>query len=436
MKPVKLVLVSPQSYRPILVTKMARELSPPMGLLYLASAVRDECDVSIVDVQVRRWTIGEAVSAIVAQLPDVVGISVNYTTTMPSAMELARQLRQRAPEVLIIGGGNSATFETATLLRNAPFDAVVLREGESTLREVVKRFSAHMDISGIPGVAYRDGDGVKIQPFAGYAASLDDLAFPRFSDLEQPEHYLKAIVSSRGCTYGCIYCSTQQMWKRWRGRSPENLMAEADGLIEAHQPKQVAFIDDEFTTDRARVRGICGGLIERGVPFKWSFAARLEHTDEELLDWVSAAGCESIFFGIESGSDSVLAQLRRRYTIADVDRIVALCRARGILPILSFMIGNPHETSRDVETTLAVLRCVGTHRLNLSVFTPFPGTPVHTHASRFGVSLTAPKRVINDDTGDVFHCTQHLSADQIRGYWLEGVGIIMRRAREAAGGGA
>jgi radical SAM superfamily enzyme YgiQ (UPF0313 family) len=407
-----------------------------MGTLYLASAVRDECDVSVIDVQGHRWTSPEVAEAVLARSPDLVGISINFTTMMSPGIELACLLRERALGLFIVAGGNSATFESDRLIASGCFDAVVLREGELTLRKLVEHLSRGRSMDGVPGIVWRRGHEIVTQPFASYIVPLDQLRFPDFSDLYQPERYLKAIVSSRGCTYGCIYCSTKQMWRKWRGRSVENIMAEVDNLVRRYRPPRVAFIDDEFTTDRERVRGICDSLRLRGVPFDWSFSARLEHTDEELLDWVAAAGCESIFFGIESGSNYVLKCLHRHYTVADVYRLVVACRARGILPVLSFMIGNPYETARDVEATLRLLREVDTHRLNMSVFTPFRGTPVHKHASKFGITLldqNGVTGVMNDDTGDVFHCTQHLTADQIRDYWLESVGIIMRRAWEARG---
>ncbi len=430
----KLVLVSPQSYRPILVTRTSKELSPPMGLLYLAAAVRDHCEVWVIDVQAHRWASAKVAEEILCRDPDVVGISINYTTMMPLGVRLAEALRHRAPELFLIAGGNAATFENRELVDNGIFDVVVLREGEVSLKKIIENLSKGKPLNGINGIVWRNGQKTVTQTFVDYAHPLDKFAFPDFDDLDRPEQYLKAIVSSRGCTHRCIYCSTQQMWRKWRGRSVGNIMAELDHLIHRYLPSRVAFIDDDFTIDRDRVFGICKGLIIRGAPFRWSFSARPERIDEEMLDKVAAAGCESIFFGIESGSDSVLKQLNRRYTIADIHRLTAACKSRGVLPVLSLMIGNPYETQADVEATLRLLCEVDTHRLNLSVFTPFRGTPVYRHAHRYGVTLLTPNGssgIINDDTGEVFHRTKHLSADQIREFWLDGVGIIMKRTWEA-----
>ena len=430
----RLVLVSPQSYRPILVTNLARELSAPMGLLYLASAVREACDVRVLDVQAHRWSTAEAVGNILADSPDAVGISVSFSTALPAALRLVRALRQAEGGLYLIAGGNCATFEYRRLIEEGSFDAVVLHEGERTLRDLLSRCSLGETPKGIPGVVWRSGEGIVMQPFAGFVEALDELPLPRFDDLEQPDRYLKTIVSSRGCTYGCIYCSTQQMWRRWRGRSVGSIAAELDGLLCDYNPRELAFSDDEFTVDHGRVMEICAALESRGSPVRWSSSARVENLDDKLLDAMAAAGCHTIFLGIESGSDRVLAGLRRHYSVAEVHRTVAKFRIRGIIPLLSLMVGIPGETTEDAEATLRLLREVDTTRLNLSIFTPFPGTPVHRHPERYGVTLLAPEvmpGVFNDETGQVYHHTAELSARQIRDFWLEGVGIIMGRQRAA-----
>lgn len=431
-----LVLVAPQSCRPILVTRLARQLAPPMGLLYLASAVRDECNVSIIDVQAHRLNASEVASAVLARFPDAVGITITFSTMMPGAIELARCLRERAKDLVLVAGGASATFDYARLLANDAFDVVVLHEGEETLVDLIRHLRCGDQIYGLPGTAWRENGTYKVRPIEGYLASLDSLSYPRFSDLYRPERYLKTIVSSRGCTYACVYCSVRQMWGPWRSRSVRSIEGEYDCLLRDHSVSTLAFADDEFTIDRDRIHDLCASLIARGNPFRWSFSARVEHVDPELLDWVVTAGCKSIFLGIESGSDRVLQRLGRRYTVADVHRIVSACRERGIIPVLSLMVGIPYETSDDVEATLRLLREANTHRLNLNVFTPFPGTPANSDPARYGIELLEPPGlpgVLNDDTGEVRHRTAHLDPEQIRDYWLEGVGIIMRRQQDASG---
>lgn len=433
----RVVLVAPQSCRPFLATRLSTELSPPMGVLYLASAVRAEADVSVLDVQAHRLSAEATAETVLARAPDVVGISISFATILPTALRLAAALRARADDLFICAGGNSATFEADELMATGLFDAIALREGERTFVEVIRRLSARRPLTGIAGLVWRSDEGVTTRIAGGYVANLDELRFPDFGDLDEPARYLKSIVSSRGCRYGCIYCSTQQMWRRWRARSAESILAELDVLLTGFRTSRLAFVDDEFTLDRERVVALCAGLRARGNPVEWSFAARLERVDAELLDLVAAAGCGSIFFGVESGSDRVLACLRRRYTVGDVHQTVAACRARGISPVLSLMIGNPYETAADVEATLRLLGAVDTPRLNLSIFTPFRGTPVRLRPERYGVKLlTEPDlwRPVNDDTGDVQHRTRHLSEREIRDYWYEGVGIILsRRPRAPAG---
>ena len=284
-----------------------------------------------------------------------------------------------------------------------------------------------------PGIVYRLDGQVRSNPPMPFVAQIDSLPFPRFDLLPDRERYLPTVVSSRGCSFNCIYCSTKCMWCHWRPRSPDNVIAEIDWLYSLGYRTCLAFSDDEFVASRSRAMRIAALMLERGYQYEWGIAGRIELIDEEMLDLFSRAGCRQIFFGIESGSDRVRRFLKRRFTAAEVEQMVDRCFQFGIVPIVSFMVGIPHETREDALQTLELMRRINTYRIQLSVFTPLVGTPVFVDPEAYGIRLDPaardPRRM-NIDVGTVVHTTEHLDRDEIRELWLEGQGIIMNRYRE------
>ncbi len=427
-------LVSPQSCRPnvVLTKREDYSLSPPLGLLYLAAGVAGHHDVHIIDGQLQNLTLNSLVEEILSTRPDIVGISMNYTTLMYNAQQIAQELKRKQPELLVVTGGNCATFLFSMFCRPGCFDAVFLREADTTFPAFVNAVKSRNHWS-TPGIAFHQNGHVMVNSSPRYVDDLDSLPWPRYDLLPGRERYLASVMSSRGCSFNCIYCSTKQMWYRWRFRSPENVLSEIDWLYHLGFKKTLAFSDDEFVADRRRVMDIANRLFEKRYEFKWGFAGRIELIDPELLEAVGSAGCRQIFFGIESGSDPVRRRLKRKFSVEEVEHIIDLCIAHGIIPIASFMVGIPFETYEDACRTLELMQRINTYRVQLSVFTPFVGTPVYQDPDKYGIHLNAKAHhhvKINIDVGTIVHSTPYLSEEEIQELWFDGQGIIMKRYQE------
>jgi len=429
---VKVTLVIPQSSLPFTCGMgPGKLLQPPMGVLSLAAATQDDHDVNIIDSRLFRLSPARIAEKVVSRKPDVVGISVNYSTLIKAGTIIATRVREAlGTEVPIIWGGNAATFNHGSLLQSKVADMIVLHEGDRTFPALLRCIEQKHSAETLSGVAFRQGESLVRTDFTAYIQDLDSLPFPSYKHLASPERYLRGVVTSRGCSYACIYCSTRAMWGKWRSRSAGNILAEVQQHVEDAAPPRIHFVDDNFPVDRIRVRDICEGMQAAGWTFVWGFSARLEMVDEELLRMCARAGCDRLYFGIESGSPRVLERLGRRYGPEDVMKIVDSCLEMGILPTCSFMLGIPYENDEDVQRTFDLMQHVNTPMVQIHVFTPLPGTPVYENPERFNVKL-----YLDGDTPDcilqaVFHETAHLSRERIAELWLEGHGIAAERSVE------
>jgi len=429
----KVVLVSPRSDTPgVLDHVPGRESYPaPLGLLYLGTLLKREFDVELLDGQLHPVSGSKLADEILRHGPRIVGISLNFSSLFGSAKSIARRVKELDPSVKVVFGGNFATFLADELARDDLVDAVFQREAEISFPAYLRAMEREGSPNGVPGIVYREDGAIRRNEFGGYIEDLDSLPFPDYDLLERPESYRTSMVTSRGCGFRCIYCSTRQMWQTWRARSARNVVSEMKEKIAGGRPPQFAFVDDNFVGSRKRVREFVDLLATEGVEARWGFSARIEMLDDEMIALVGKASCKKIFLGIESGSDAVLKRLGRGYSATEVERKVERCLEAGILPIASFMIGMPWETEVDVRKTFDLLQRLNTPLVMLSVFTPLLGTEAYRDPERFGIRIE-PHDLDEEkiDSGTVFHSTEHLSSRDIRRLWIEGEGIVASRRRE------
>lgn len=429
----KVVLVSPNSDNPLIVRHKVRnaKFHPPLGLLYLASVIKNEFETVLVDSQVYDLTPEQIAENILAFCPDVVGLSVNYTLLSRNAKRIAKCLKETDPSIKIVFGGNFATFFADELMKESFIDIVVLKEGEISFKSCLQRLAKGKSVRDIPGIVFRENGSVQRNAFTSYIKNLDSLPFPDFTLLEEPKKYSTNIITSRGCIFNCVYCSTQSMWQNWRPRTPSNIIAEIKEKSEKFNFKYFRFTDDNFCCNKERVRELIGLINNEGIEGQWSFFARNEMIDGEMLELCGKAKCKKIFFGIESGSERILKRLRRAYSIFEVEQKINKALECGILPLVSFMIGMPWETEDDIKQTFDLMQRINTPALAVHVFTPYPGTEIHNHPEKYGVLIeTHNPEEIDMTGGTVFHSTDYLSSEDIRKMWIEGVSIAMSRQKE------
>ncbi|MBC8228891.1 B12-binding domain-containing radical SAM protein [bacterium] len=409
-------------------------LAPPLGLLYLATFLQNDYDVAVFDNQLHMGLSAEDIAQKIYTLrPDVIGIGVNFLPVMSRAKLIARKIKQIDAEVTIVFGGNATTFTAYQLIKEDYIDIVVLREGEINFSLCLDRISKVKPLSDVPGIVYKENDHVRRNDFSGYIENLDTLPFPSYNFLEKPDRYVKHIISSRGCPFECFYCSTRSMWKKWRARSAQNVVHEMTSLIDESRPELIGFADDNFVVDRKRVVEIAELLKGNRTGIRWGFAARIDMVDEELLKIVGEANCKRIFFGIESGSEAVLARLNRLYSVTKVEHKINKCIEYGILPTASFMLGMPWETIEDVKATFNLMQRLKTSNILLQVFTPLVGTEVFDYADRYDVKI---ERDVSEEElfpfgSLVSHSTKYLSSDEIKRLWIEGQDIVLARYSES-----
>ncbi len=336
---------------------------PPLGILYLAAYVREKgfTDIKIIDDNKERLPLHVVEGEI--RRADIVGLT-GTTSQYVNALELAEMARMQGKLTVYGGPHASALPEESSRF----FDIVVTGEGEKVFRHI-------LFCTSLRGVF----TGVKIQ-------DLDTLPFPA-RDLvpikDYPTRELKRfdgpythMITGRGCSGKCIFCSSPKMWGAPRLMSADRVFQEMLELYEKYGFSNIHFQDDTFTLSKKRIEKLCTLITESSVRFKWSCQTRPDMVDYTLLRRMKEAGCVQVEYGIESGDSRLLKTARKGYDKRQIKESVKDAKRAGLATYGFFILGLPGET---IRTWLRSIRFALLLKLDSCVWTvlmPFPGTEV------------------------------------------------------------
>jgi anaerobic magnesium-protoporphyrin IX monomethyl ester cyclase len=353
---------------------------PPLGIAYISAVLEQEgYVVRIFDFSLHpEKSVDEKINEVIEFKPDVIGITC-MTNTYANALEIARRVK-KSRDIPIIFGGPHATVLPEETLDNGEVDYVVTGEGEHTTLKLIK--SSREGLEDIPGIGYREDGNIHVNPPGPYIQNLDGLPYPARHLLDLEAYTLSApdggkmasVMSSRGCPYGCTYCFKDLFGRRYRARSPEDIVEEILELKNKFGYNYIYFIDDLFTYDAGRVGKICSLIKEKNLEISWQCLARVDRVDYNLLKTMKEAGCFKIHFGIESGNPKILKRIRKAINLDQVREAVENCRKVGIKTKGYFMLGLPGDTEETMRETIKFAYDLRLDEWMFSVTTPFPGT--------------------------------------------------------------
>ena len=364
----------------------------PLGLLYLASILeKDGHKVLVKDYY--RYSLEEKkkeiINLIKAYSPDVVGLSC-VTMNRLSNYELIKITKKINPRIKIIIGGIHATSMYEQILLNYPVDAIVLGEGEVSTPKLINALRANKSLKKIKGIAFKDKEKVLFTGYEKYIENLDELPFPKHEFCEEIIKKTKTaiVITSRGCPYNCIFCSTARYWgRKWRARSAKNVVDEIEYLIKRFPSlKTIIFPDDTSTLNNQRMIDICNDILKRKIKINWICSGRLDVVSEKMLYKMKEAGCKLLAYGIESGSSKMLKTMKKGITREQIEKTIKLTNKVGLKYGAYLMVGNPGETWETVkETVLFIKKLKNINFWSVGRLEIYPNTEIYEIAKKQGI---------------------------------------------------
>lgn len=360
---------------------------PPLGLMYLAAALRPKYEPVLLDLRVEsidrikfKQLLNESI---------YVGISTIIGQQLNFSLEIARLIKRLNPHIPVVFGGTFPTMAPEIVLKEECIDIISLGDGEDTHMELADVLSSGGDIQSVHNIAYRKNGKVYIQNECRQR-SLDTPVMPAW-DLVNINNYREVnVLTSKGCSTGCDFCYNKIFnHHRIRLRNSDNVWKEISYLHLKHHINHIAFVDDNFFEDREHARLIMEKFRDSGWNLTWETTCRaddLSSFSNDYLQLIHDAGCRELFVGFESASDRVLKSVHKKITNSQMVECMERARKYGFLVRALFVIGLPGENKNELMQTLKTvdfLRREYSDCVKIPVFgiyTPYPQLPPNPEA--------------------------------------------------------
>ncbi|MDR2018079.1 MAG: B12-binding domain-containing radical SAM protein [Syntrophobacterales bacterium] len=377
------------------ISRMAN-IMPPLGIASIAAYLKEkDIEGKIVDCNAKPDSDRVIAEYLRDARPAFIGLSC-VTANFLDGIRIARMAKGVLPEIKVVFGGHHVSALKEKALEMFPvIDFAVVGEGEQTMAELVENEGEGLSLIG--GLIYRENEEGPC--FTGYRSrllDLDTLPFPLYEKLDgYPESYKLPIfnypatpnsscTSSRGCPYRCSYCDRSVFPANYRFNSAEYLYEHLRYLKERFGIRHVNLYDDQFTFHRKRVETFARLMVDRPLGVTFNCAVRAEHVDSEVLGYMKEAGCWMISLGIENGDEELLSRHRKNADLDLVAEKIRLIKKAGIIVKGLMMMGLPGETEESVRRSMRYVFSLPIDEINVSKFTPFPGSQLYENVKEFG----------------------------------------------------
>jgi radical SAM superfamily enzyme YgiQ (UPF0313 family) len=383
--------------------------SPQVPLTQLAALLQATYKVAVVDARTERMSWDDFEALLEKYEP---GYYLTYLTAATFRNDMYGVFLAKSLKACTIAFGPYITPIPVETMRAFPsLDYALLGEPELTLRDLIdhlegkledrppliqKLFKKHdpsyrpsiwegsiVDLKGIKGLAWRQGDNVVVNSPRPLIEDLDDLPLPVYEGLLSQKYHMPylggpfmSILTSRGCPSGCTYCLKHLNYQnKIRLRSPEKILDEIL-YLKTLGIDHVHMSSDLFTVNRKQVMDLCNRLIRTGLQVRWTCNSRVDYVDEEMLSLMGRAGCRLIFWGIESANRQILENVHKSVAPERVAEALRWSKKAGIKNWGYFIFGLPGETEDTIKETIRFSKGLPLDLAFFNIAAPYPGTPL------------------------------------------------------------
>ena len=341
------------------------------------------------------------------QRPDLIIIETS-TPSFDNDKKIFDIVKRYGSKLMMVGTHPSVFPKE--LLEKYPVDVVAIGEFDYTVRDVVNNLD---NLEKVKGIGFKkDGKVIITQP-RELIQNLDDLPFParhhlpmrKYRETNTTRTPFVRMLSSRGCYGRCIFCVWNQVLfnRQFRARSPKNVIKEMEFLLDDYKVKYIYIDDDTFTIDKQRVLDICDLMIEKGIhkKIRWGTLSRVNSIDLEMLERMKKSGCDMIVYGVESGSQKILNNMKKGITLKQIRETIKNTKKVGIRIHATFMFGAPGETKETIRQTIDFAKELNPDTAQFPICMPYPGTEFYNMCVDNGWLV----KLFVDDWSDFYSAT-------------------------------
>ena len=375
----------------------------------------------VVDGNVEKLTLDDLLRDIGERRAGLVVVNSGFPS-IDGDMAVAKAIKERFPQTKIAAFGVYFTMLEKQGLENYPFlDFTLVGEPEDTLEELLAALDdGAADLRAIRGLAWHAAEGIVFNAPRPLIEDLDRLPLPDRSFLKNDRYRLPhnnrvftLIPSGRGCPYVCTCCIVNAYYgRKARKRSVEGIIREIQECVSKYGIDEFLFWEEVFMLDKNHVLAVCQAIEAAGLKIHWAATMRVTNVEEDVLRAMKRAGCYLLGLGIESSSQTILDNVKKRQTVEDTRRAVACCRKVGIQSMGHFIFGLPGESKETAEQTIRFMLDLDLDYMQSYSAVPFPKTELGELAKARGW-IRADRWSQYDTGGDSIMCTDQLTCEDV-----------------------
>ncbi len=323
------------------------------------------------------------------------------------------ELKKQLPDLPVVIGGYQAMLSQEQTIGHPSVDFICVGDGEYAMGNIVQFLRGSKD-GPVDGMWEKLDDGSVYQTEAHQIGDLASLPFPDYDIFKRNGGFeevntsifgpkgklVMPVMTGRGCPYRCTYCCNTPVLEGWRNKKtflrkydPEAMVTELERLRDEHGVEYFEFWDELFLSNLKFVRAFFEIYKER-IRLPFAINSRVEVMSEQFCETAAAAGCHTIWFGIESGDEKYRAEmLGRKMKNQQIIDAARNCKQAGINRLTFNIVGMPLETAENMRETLRLNKLISPEHFFFFPYIPLRGTPLYEVAEREGLLIKNKKNL-------------------------------------------
>ena len=287
--------------------------------------------------------------------PKIIGFSC-MCNNYHFLLKITEKIKEIDPNIKIFFGGPHATLTAEKTLKSfKSVDLICQGESETYIIDVIDALLNNKSLDSIKGIVYLKNGIIKSNKKANLILDLDKLPLLNYKLIEYFDdiEWINIEVG-RGCPFSCTFCSTKTFWnQKTRMKSIDRIVKEIIILKTIYNKTKINFIHDLFTVNSKYIKEFCERIIELDINIKWTCSSRIDTVNKDLLNLMKKAGCVSIFFGVETGSEKLQNVICKNLKINNIyERLTDLKETGFYDSTFSFIYGFPQEDEIELKKTI------------------------------------------------------------------------------------
>lgn len=367
---------------------------PPIGLMHIASAIRDKHDVFIKDYSGKEINNERIKKDMLKINPDIIGVRVLTGPQIPRAIEVSRIAKKL--EKKVVWGGPHPTILPYQTLENNYVDYVVIGEGEISFINLLKKLEGKK--ASWNGIGLKKNGKIIINPAPKEIVNIDKQPLPSWDLLEdidryfpEKKHNMLVVSTTRGCAFKCGFChNSNENVKKYLGcyriARPERAIEELK-FVQSLTKKHIDRLnvgEDFHLISYDYAKRFCEAIKNSGLKIKWWTASRYSVLNKEIIDMIAETGCERMLLGVESGSRRIQEWSKKIVDLNHAISIAKYLKKKNIFLTNSYIFGHPTETPEELKETIKFIKKIPCHENLIQLYRPLPGTPYYEECIKSG----------------------------------------------------